>query len=101
MRRSTVYELTDGRPRARPRAALARAWGAQTLGPPYPSDCWSMYAVHARFRPDAAVDGVYEIRFDDGEVISLDVRDGELVTAKGSTLSRRSSSSSPRRRCTR
>ena len=40
--------------------------------------------MHARFRPEAAADGVYEIRFEDGEVVSLHIRNGELVTAKGS-----------------
>ena len=33
--------------------------------------------------PEAAVDGTYEIRFVDGEVISLDVRDGELTAMRG------------------
>ena len=36
-----------------------------------------MYAVHVRFRPEAAVDGVYEIRFVGGETISLRVEHGE------------------------
>ena len=55
-------------------------WGAQTLGAPAVDDCWSMYAVHARFRQDAAVDGVYEIRFEGGEmqVGSLDAIRGEV-----------------------
>ena len=35
-----------------------------------------------RFRPEAAVDGTYEIRFVDGETISLDVRDGELTAMR-------------------
>jgi hypothetical protein len=41
-----------------------------------------MYAVHARFRPEAAVDGVYEIRFVGGETISMRVTGGELVAMK-------------------
>ena len=61
--------------------ALA-AWGAGTLGPPEAGDCWSMYAVHARFRPEGAVDGTYEIRFVDGETISLRVTGGELTAMK-------------------
>ena len=82
----SVYELTDdGRALDDVLRSLAR-WGTKTLPAPHPEDCWSLYAVHARFRPDAAADGVYEIRFEDGVVISLHVRDGELVTAKGSAL---------------
>jgi DNA-binding HxlR family transcriptional regulator len=74
----SVYELTEnGRELDDVLHALAR-WGAGTLGPPQPDDCWSMYAVHARFRPDAAVDGVYEIRFAGGDVISLTVNEGVL-----------------------
>ena len=38
--------------------------------------------MHARFRPEAAVDGVYEIRFVDGETISLEVKDEKLVAMK-------------------
>jgi putative sterol carrier protein len=41
-----------------------------------------MYAVHVRFRPEAAVDGVYEIRFLGGETISMHVEGGELVARK-------------------
>jgi DNA-binding HxlR family transcriptional regulator len=79
----SVYELTDeGRALDDVLLALAR-WGSHTLGAPEPDDCWSMYAVHMRFRPDAAVDGVYEIRFEGGEVITLDVRDGALSAMKG------------------
>ena len=47
----TVYELTD---RGRELDGVLRAlasWGARTLGPPEAGDCWSMYAVHFRFRP--------------------------------------------------
>jgi DNA-binding HxlR family transcriptional regulator len=78
----SVYELTDyGRELDDVLRALAR-WGARTLGAPAPDDCWSMYAVHVRFRPEAAVDGTYEIRFVDGETISLQVTDGELVAMK-------------------
>jgi DNA-binding HxlR family transcriptional regulator/putative sterol carrier protein len=78
----TVYELTErGRELDAVLQALA-AWGASTLGPPEAGDCWSMYAVHARFRPEAAVDGTYEIRFVGGETISLQVKDGELVAMK-------------------
>ena len=78
----TVYELTD---RGRELDGVLRAlasWGARTLGPPEAGDCWSMYAVHARFRPAQAVDGTYEIRFVDGETISLQVTNGELVAMK-------------------
>lgn len=78
----TVYELTG---RGRELDGVLRAlasWGARTLGPPEAGDCWSMYAVHARFRPEEAVDGTYEIRFVDGETISLQVTGGELVAMK-------------------
>jgi DNA-binding HxlR family transcriptional regulator len=78
----TVYELTEhGRDLHGVLRALAQ-WGARTLGAPEPGDCWSMYAVHARFRPEAAVDGVYEVRFVDGETITMQVRDGELTAMK-------------------
>jgi len=78
----TVYELTEhGRALDPVLRALAQ-WGALTLGAPDPDDCWSMYAVHARFRPEAAVDGVYEIRFVGGETISMEVADGVLVARK-------------------
>lgn len=78
----SVYELTDhGRALDSVLRALAH-WGAQTLGAPAADDCWSMYAVHTRFRPEAAVDGSYEIRFVDGETISLRVKGGELVATK-------------------
>jgi DNA-binding HxlR family transcriptional regulator len=78
----SVYELTD---RGRELDVVLRAlaqWGARTLGAPAPEDCWSMYAVHVRFRPEAAVDGTYEIRFVDGETISLQVAGSELVAMK-------------------
>jgi len=78
----SVYELTE---RGRELDGVLRAlasWGASTLGPPEAGDCWSMYAVHVRFRPEAAVDGTYEIRFVDGETISLQVKDRELVAMK-------------------
>jgi DNA-binding HxlR family transcriptional regulator len=78
----TVYELTE---RGRELDTVLRAlatWGAGTLGAPEAGDCWSMYAVHVRFRPEAAVDGTYEIRFVDGETISLQVKDRELVAMK-------------------
>ena len=75
----TVYELTEqGRALDGVLAALAQ-WGATTLGAPHPTDCWSMYAVHTRFRPDAAVDGVYEVRLGDEGTISLEVADGVLT----------------------
>ena len=78
----TVYELTErGRELDTVLRALAE-WGAGTLGPPEAGDCWSMYAVHVRFRPEAAVDGTYEIRFVEGETISLQVSGGELVAMK-------------------
>ena len=78
----SVYELTEhGRALDSVLGALAQ-WGARTLGPPEAGDCWSMYAVHTRFRPEAAVDGVYEIRFVGGETISLQVKGGELVAMK-------------------
>jgi DNA-binding HxlR family transcriptional regulator len=78
----TVYELTEhGRQLHIVLRSLAE-WGAQTLGPPSPEDCWSMYAVHVRFRPDVAVDGMYEIRFEEGDTISLHVHGGELTTVK-------------------
>jgi DNA-binding HxlR family transcriptional regulator len=78
----SVYELTDhGRELDDVLRSLAR-FGARTLGAPEAGDCWSMYAVHVRFRPEAAVDGTYEIRFVDGETISMQVTDGELVAMK-------------------
>jgi DNA-binding HxlR family transcriptional regulator len=78
----TVYELTEhGRALEPVLRSLAR-WGARTLGAPDPGDCWSMYAVHVRFRPEAAVDGTYEIRFVGGETISMHVAGGELVARK-------------------
>jgi DNA-binding HxlR family transcriptional regulator len=78
----TVYELTDhGRALEPVLRSLAR-WGARTLGAPDPGDCWSMYAVHVRFRPEAAVDGTYEIRFVDGETIAMEVVAGALVARK-------------------
>lgn len=78
----TVYELTaDGHALEGVLGALAR-WGAKTLGVPQPDDCWSMYAVHTRFRPEAAADGVYEIRFAEDEVISLHVSGGELTAGR-------------------
>lgn len=78
----TVYELTEhGRALEPVLRSLAR-WGARTLGAPDPGDCWSMYAVHARFRPEAAVDGTYEIRFIGGETISMEVVEGVLVARK-------------------
>ena len=78
----TVYELTpDGRALEPVLVSLAQ-WGAQTLGAPNAGDCWSMYAVHARFRPETAVDGVYEIDFGEGEVMSMTVEHGELSAGK-------------------
>ena len=78
----TVYELTEhGRELDAVLRSLAQ-WGARTLGAPDPGDCWSMYAVHVRFRPEAAVDGVYEVRFVGGETITMQVTDGELVAMK-------------------
>ena len=78
----TVYELTtDGRALEPVLVSLAQ-WGAQTLGAPNAGDCWSMYAVHARFRPETAVDGVYEIDFGEGEVMSMTVANGELSAGK-------------------
>ena len=77
----TVYELTEqGRALDGVLSSLAQ-WGATTLGAPLPTDCWSMYAVHARFRPEAAVDGVYEIRFGEEGAISLEVAD-RVLTAR-------------------
>ena len=79
----TVYELTEeGRALDDVLRALA-FWGGRTMGPPEVGDCWSTYAVHMRFRPEAAVDGTYEIRFVDGDVISLEVRDGTLHAMRG------------------
>ncbi len=78
----TVYELTEHGRALEPVLRTLAQWGARSLGAPDPGDCWSMYAVHVRFRPDAAVDGVYEIRFVGGETISLQVADGELVARR-------------------
>jgi hypothetical protein len=78
----SVYELTDlGRELDGVMRSLAQ-WGAKTLGAPSPEDCWSMYAVHARFRPEAAVDGIYEVRFVGGDTISMHVSGGELSAMK-------------------
>ena len=74
----TVYELTvEGRQLDGVLHALAD-WGSRTMGAPEAGDCWSTYAVHMRFRPEAAVDGRYEVRFLDGETFSIEVRDGTL-----------------------
>ena len=78
----TVYELTEHGRELEPVLRALAGWGARTLGAPDPSDCWSMYAVHVRFRPEAAVDGTYEIRFVGGETISMEVTDGSLVARK-------------------
>jgi DNA-binding HxlR family transcriptional regulator len=78
----TVYELTEHGRALEPVLRSLAGWGARTLGAPDPGDCWSMYAVHVRFRPEAAVDGSYEIRFADGETISMSVASGELVARK-------------------
>ena len=53
------------------------------MGAPEVGDCWSTYAVHVRFRREAAVDGTYEVRFVDGDTFSLAVRDGALVAIRG------------------
>jgi DNA-binding HxlR family transcriptional regulator/putative sterol carrier protein len=78
----TVYELTEHGRALEPVLRALAQWGARTLGAPDPGDCWSMYAVHVRFRPEAAVDGVYEIRFVDGETISMEVAGGKLAAMK-------------------
>lgn len=79
----TVYELTaEGRALDDVLRSLAH-WGGRTMGAPEAGDCWSTYAVHMRFRPEAAVDGVYELRLVGGEVLSLDVRDGLLTAMRG------------------
>ncbi len=53
------------------------------MGAPEADDCWSTYAVHMRFRPEAAVDGRYVIRFEDADVFSLAVQDGILDAIRG------------------
>jgi DNA-binding HxlR family transcriptional regulator len=79
----TVYELTDeGRALDHVMSSLAQ-WGARTMGPPEVGDCWSTYAVHARFRPEAAVDGRYVVRFIGGDSFALEVRDGALNAIRG------------------
>jgi DNA-binding HxlR family transcriptional regulator len=82
----SVYELTDyGRALEDVLQALGR-WGAKSMGPPRPGDCWSMYAVQASFRPEAAVDGIYELRFDEDDAsVTLRVHDGALETSEGSS----------------
>jgi DNA-binding HxlR family transcriptional regulator len=78
-----VYELTaEGRALDDVMRSLAH-WGGRTMGSPEAGECWSMYAVHMRFRPEAAVDGTYELRFPGGEVMSIEVRDGALTTVRG------------------
>lgn len=79
----SVYELTEhGRELDGVLRSLAH-WGARSLGAPQPNDCWSMYAVQARFRPDAAIDGSYVIRFDDDSAISIVIAEGQLTTFRG------------------
>jgi DNA-binding HxlR family transcriptional regulator len=79
----TVYELTaEGRALDDVMRSLAQ-WGSRTMGAPEVGDCWSAYAAQMRFRPEAAVDGSYEVRFLGGDTISLEVRDGALVTIRG------------------
>jgi DNA-binding HxlR family transcriptional regulator len=58
----TVYELTEHGRALEPVLRALAHWGAATLGAPEP--------------------GVYEIRFVDGETISLEVADGELVARR-------------------
>jgi hypothetical protein len=77
----SVYELTDyGRELEGVLMSLAR-WGARSIGAPRAGDCWSMYAVHTNFRPEAAagIEETYEIRFDDESTVTLIVNDGTLV----------------------
>jgi len=78
----TVYELTETGRALDPVLRSLAHWGALTMGPPAPDDCWSMYAVQARFRPDAAVDGLYEIHFDEEARISIRVEHGELTASR-------------------
>ena len=78
----SVYELTDAGRALDPVLGALAHWGALTMGPPQPTDCWSMYAVQARFRPDRAVDGSYEIRFDEESAIALRVEDGQLTASR-------------------
>jgi DNA-binding HxlR family transcriptional regulator len=74
----TVYELTDyGRELDGVLRALAH-WGARSLGSPQQDDCWSMYAVHTRFRRERAIDGSYEIRFEGEPGIAVVVEGGEV-----------------------
>ena len=78
----SVYELTETGRALDPVLHSLAHWGALTMGAPEPTDCWSMYAVQARFRPHAAVDGSYEIRFDEESAISLRVEDGQLTPSR-------------------
>jgi DNA-binding HxlR family transcriptional regulator len=78
----SVYELTEAGRALDPVLGALAHWGALTMGPPQPTDCWSMYAVQARFRPDRAVDGSYEIRFDDESAIALRVDGGHLTASR-------------------
>jgi DNA-binding HxlR family transcriptional regulator len=78
----SVYELTEAGRALDPVLGALAHWGALTMGPPQPTDCWSMYAVQARFRPETAVDGLYEIRFDEESAISLRVEDGQLTPSR-------------------
>ena len=78
-----VYELTtEGRELDGVLHSLA-VWGARTMGTPEADDCWSTYAVHMRFRPEAAVDGRYVIRFEGADVFSLAVKDATLDAIRG------------------
>jgi DNA-binding HxlR family transcriptional regulator len=78
----TVYELTEHGRALDPVLRSLAHWGALSMGPPAPNDCWSMYAVQARFRPEAAIDGSYEIRFDDEARIAINVENGELSASR-------------------
>jgi DNA-binding HxlR family transcriptional regulator len=78
----SVYELTESGHALDSVLRSLAAWGASTMGAPLPDECWSMYAVQARFRPDAAVDGSYEIRFDEVSAISLQVEHGQLTASR-------------------
>jgi DNA-binding HxlR family transcriptional regulator/putative sterol carrier protein len=84
----SVYELTEyGWQLEEVMHSLAR-WGARSLGPPSADERlapgWSVNAVKATFRPEAAagVHATYELRLGD-ELTTMRVDDGSVTVAAG------------------
>jgi DNA-binding HxlR family transcriptional regulator/putative sterol carrier protein len=85
---ATVYELTEyGAELEEVMHSLAR-WGARSIGPPSADERlapgWSLNAVKATFRPDAAVGvrATYELRLGE-ELTAMRVEDGVVAVAPG------------------